>query len=104
MALGFLYTCRCGQRFKAYVPKQKMFQAITGGSVDWARIDRRDQDNGGVEEVKRQADFTHCSFVDVRGEERLICPSCAREVNLVKHFRSVMTSLTHPRMPPTSVG
>ena len=101
MALGFLYTCSCGRRFKAYVPKQKMFQTMTGRTVDWARIDRRDQDDGSIDEVKRQAVVAHCSFVDIRGGERLTCPTCAREVDLVKHFRSVMMDLTHPKaMPP----
>ena len=94
MALGFLYTCGCGRRFKAYVPKQKLFQPMTGGTVDWARIDRREQDDGGVEEVKRHADYTRSSFVDVRGDEHLTCASCDREVDLVKHFRLVMMNLT----------
>ena len=94
MALSFLYTCSCGRRFKAYVPKQKLFRTITGPTVDWERIDRRDEDEGGVEEVKRQATFTQCSFVDIRGGERLKCPTCDCEVNLLNHFRSVMTSLS----------
>ena len=102
MALGFLYTCSCGKRFKAYVPKQRMFRTITGGTVDWERIDRRDEDEGHIEEVKRQAQLTHSSFVDVRGGERLTCPDCEREVDLVSHFRGVMTGLTLP--PRTTAG
>lgn len=95
MALGFLYTCSCGRRFKAYVPKHKLFRTITGATVDWERIDRRDEDEGGIEEVKRQANFTKCSFVDIRGGERLKCPTCNSEVNLLNHFRSVMMNLSH---------
>lgn len=96
MALGILYTCSCGRRFKAYVPKQKLFRTVTGPTVDWERIDRMEEADGGVEEVKRQAVFTQCSFVDIRGDERLHCPSCDREVNLLSHFRSVMMNLSHP--------
>lgn len=96
MAIGFLYTCTCGRRFKAYVPKQKLFRTTTGSTVDWERIDQREEDDGGIEEVKRQANFTQCSFVDVRGGERLKCPTCSHEVNLLAHFRSVMMNLSHP--------
>ena len=77
MAIGFLYTCTCGRRFKAYVPKQKLFHTVTGNSVDWERIDRREEDDGCVEDVERQANVTQCSFVDVRGGERF-------EVSLVQ--------------------
>lgn len=95
MALGFLYTCSgCGKRFKIYVPKQKLFRNLTGETVDWERIDRREEEEGGVEEVKRQATFTQSSFVDIRGGERLQCPTCNHEVNLMRHFRTVMTGLT----------
>ena len=97
MALGFLYTCTCGKRFKAYVPKHRMFCTITGDTVDWERIDQRDEDEGQVEEVRRQAQLTHSSFVDVRGNERLTCPDCEREIDLISHFRGVMTGLTFPR-------
>jgi hypothetical protein len=34
MSLGFLYTCSCGKRFKVYVPKAKLFRALTGRTVD----------------------------------------------------------------------
>jgi hypothetical protein len=96
MAIAFLYTCTCGRRFKAYVPKNKLFRSITGSTVDWERIDRKEQDAGGIEEVKRSASFTQSSFVDVRGDEQLTCPSCRHEVNLMSHFRSVMMNLSHP--------
>jgi hypothetical protein len=96
MALGFLYTCSCGRRFKAYVPKQKLFRNITGPTVDWERIDRKDEDDGGVEAVKMQARYTQCSFVDIRGGERLKCPTCNHEVNLLSHFRTVMMNLSLP--------
>ena len=82
--------------FKAYVPKQKLFQTVTGNSVDWERIDRWEEDDGCVEDVERQANVTQCSFVDVRGGERLKCPSCSHEVNLMTHFRAVMMNLSHP--------
>ena len=96
MAIGFLYTCTCGRRFKAYVPKQKLFQTVTGNTVDWERIGRWKEDDGCVEDVERQANVTQCSFVDVRGGERLKCPSCSHEVNLMTHFRAVMMNLSHP--------
>ena len=96
MAIGFLYTCICGRRFKAYVPKQKLFHAVTGGAVDWERIDRQEEDDGSVEDVERQAKATQCSFVDVRSGDRLKCPSCSHEVNLMTHFRMVMMNLSHP--------
>lgn len=95
MALGFLYTCTCGKRFKAYVPKQTMFRTITGATVDWERIDQRDEADGCIEQVKRHAQFTQSSFVDVRGGERLTCPTCSHEIDLVSHFRTVMTGLTY---------
>ena len=95
MAIGLLYTCTCGRRFKAYVPKQQLFRTMTGNTVDWEKIDRREEDEGSVEEVKRHAAFTKCSFVDIRGGEQLRCPSCSHEVNLMNHFRSVMMNLTH---------
>ena len=98
MAIGFLYTCTCGRRFKAYVPKQKLFQTVTGSTVDWERIDRKEEDDGSVDDVERQANLTQCSYVDVRGGERLKCPSCSREVNLMTHFRSVMMNLSHPNV------
>ena len=94
MALGFLYTCSgCRKRFKVYVPKQTLFRNITGETVDWERIDRLDEEEGGVDEVKRQANFTQSSFVDIRGGERLQCPKCDHEVDLMRHFRTVMTGL-----------
>ena len=96
MALGFLYTCSCGRRFKAYVPKQKLFRTTSGSGVDWERIDRKDEDEGGVEAVEMQARYTACSFVDIRGGERLKCPTCSHEVDLLSHFRSVMMNLSHP--------
>ncbi|MBT3346130.1 MAG: hypothetical protein HN712_10225 [Gemmatimonadetes bacterium] len=99
MALGFLYTCSgCRKRFKVYVPKQTLFRNITGETVDWERIDRREEEEGGVEEMKRQANGTQSSFIDIRGGERLQCPTCNHEVNLLRHFRTVMTGLMTARM------
>ena len=82
--------------FQSHVPKQKLFHKVTGNSVDWERIDRREEDDGCVEDVERQANVTQCSFVDVRAGERLKCPSCSHEVNLMTHFRAVMMNLSHP--------
>jgi hypothetical protein len=95
MAIAFLYTCICGRRFKAYVPKKQLFRTMTGSTVDWERIDRREEDEGGVEEVKQHAAFTKCSFVDIRRGEQLRCTACSHEVNLMNHFRFVMMHLTH---------
>ena len=99
MALGFLYTCNCGRRFKAYVPKQKLFGRLTGTTVDWNRIDQREEADGGIDEVRRQADSTQCSFVDARGGGRLRCPSCESEVDLLRHFQMVMANLSRPSRP-----
>jgi len=94
MALGFLYTCSgCRKRFKVYVPKQTLFRNITGETVDWERIDRREEEEGGVEEMKRQARVTQSSFIDMRGGESLQCPACDHKVDLLHHFRTVMTAL-----------
>ena len=43
MALGLLYTRRCEQRFKAYVPKRRLFRYLTGQHVDWGSIDQHDE-------------------------------------------------------------
>ena len=48
MALGLLYTCRCGQRFKAYVPKRRLFRYLTGQHVDWGSIDQHDEEHGDI--------------------------------------------------------
>lgn len=34
IALGLLYTYRCNQRFKTYVPKSRLFRDLTGRHVD----------------------------------------------------------------------
>ena len=50
MALGLLYTRRCEQRFKAYVPKRRLFHYLTGQHVDWGSIDQHDEerDESGI--------------------------------------------------------
>ena len=48
MALGLLYTCRCGQRFKAYVPKRRLFRCLTSQHVDWGSIDQHDEEHGDI--------------------------------------------------------
>ncbi|MFC1526578.1 hypothetical protein ACFL6X_07210 [Candidatus Latescibacterota bacterium] len=96
MALSFLYRCGCGKRYKVYVPKDRLFRTVTGRSVNWARIDKSEEADGGVDEVERQARHTQTDFIDVRGGEKLHCPDCNCEVNLLSHFRTVMMSLSHP--------
>lgn len=96
MALGFLYTCSCGKRFKVYVPKQKLFRTITGGTVNWQQIDEREEADGAVAEVQRQAERTQSDFFDARSGGRLRCGECQSEVNLLSHFRTVMMRLSRP--------
>jgi hypothetical protein len=94
MALGLLYTCRCGTRYKVYVPKFRLFRGLTGTWVDWQAIDNRDEASGDITEVRRLAELTHCSFFDMRQGERLTCGECREETDLLGHFRAVMTELT----------
>lgn len=92
MALGLLYTCRCGRRYKAYVPKQKLFRGLCGKHVDWAAIDAAEAANGGIEEVERMAAFTGAAFVDLRhGGGRMSCSTCRSEIDLLSHFTAVLT-------------
>ena len=92
MALGLLYTCRCGERFKAYVPKQKLFRGLCGRHVDWAAIDSSEEAEGGVEQVKRMAAFTGATYVDLRmGGARMKCDTCHLEVDLLAYFTAILT-------------
>ena len=66
MALGLLYTRRCEQRFKAYVPKRRLFRYLTGQHVDWGCIDQHDEERGeyrarGGEARAHSADRMACT-------------------------------------------
>ncbi len=90
MALGMLYTCTCGTRYKVYVPKQKLFRPVTGPTVDWKAVDAREDEQGEVAEVKRMADVTSCTFLDMRESDNVECPACGAEMRLLRHFRSLL--------------
>lgn len=94
MALGLLYTCRCGQRFKAYVPKGRLFRDLTGQNVDWGSVDERDEQRGDIREVERLAAMTDSRFVDLRANEQTTCCNCNLEIDLLHHFRTVITGTT----------
>ena len=94
MAIGFLYSCTCNQRFKVYVPKRKLFAALTGNTVNWKAVDDRDEAEGGVRELMRQAEFVECNFVDTRENETLTCPVCTKQINLVEFFRLVVRNIS----------
>ena len=94
VSLGLLYTCTCGCRFKAYVPKQKLFRAMTGKTVDWKSIDAEEEADGGIDEVRRMAALTKCTFVDMRDDDQVTCKSCEEQVNLLRHFRSILAYST----------
>ena len=101
MALGMLYLCSCGERFRVYVPKQKLFRAVTGKSVNWKAIDAREEDEGDVEDVKRMADLTNSTFVDLRQDERVQCEICSEEMNLLRHFQALL-AYSARSLPPHS--
>ncbi len=92
MALGLLYTCRCGRRYKAYVPKQKLFRGLTGKHVDWSVVDATDEASGDVDEVMAMAAATGAVFVDLRHDGgKVTCDVCQSEVDLLAHFTAVLT-------------
>ncbi len=100
MALGLLYTCKCGRRYKAYVPKQKLFRGLTGKHVDWNVVDATDEACGDIDEVMTMAAVTGAVFVDLRHNGgKVTCDVCQSEVDLLAHFTAV---LTHPRDLTTS--
>jgi len=93
MALGLLYTCKCGRRYKAYVPKQKLFRGLTGKHVDWGVVDATDEASGDVDEVMTMAAVTGSVFVDLRHDGgTLTCDACQSEVDLLAHFTAVLTN------------
>jgi hypothetical protein len=87
MALGLSYRCHCGEKFKYYLPKEKVYGETISRAVDWQAVDAREEADGEVDEVKRVADTTGCTFVDGRHSMHLTCPTCATEVDLLDHFR-----------------
>lgn len=88
MALGLSYRCRCGERYKIYLPKGKVYGETVSRAVDWQAVDAREEADGEVDEVRRVAETTGCTFVDGSITARLICRRCACEIDLVPHFRS----------------
>lgn len=65
MAQGLLYTCKCGRRYKAYVPKQKLFRGLTGKHIDWDVVDATAEASGDVDGVMTMAAVTGAVFVDL---------------------------------------
>jgi hypothetical protein len=87
MALGLSYRCSCGKKYKIYMPKRKLFSEIVNRVVDWYAIDRREEDDGEIDEVQRLAIVSRCEFIDARRTNRLICGDCTNEIDLTEHFR-----------------
>ena len=88
MALGISYRCTCGENFKIYLPKGKVYGDTVSHAVDWQAVDAREEANGEVDEVQRVAETTGCTFVDGRTTACLTCPRCLKELDLVRHFRA----------------
>ncbi len=88
MALGLSYRCNCGEHFKIYVPKDKVYGEAVSRAVDWQAVDAREEADGEVDDVKRVAEHTGCTFIDARKIPLLRCPQCMSEVDLVNHFRA----------------
>ena len=93
MALGLSYRCACGKKYKIYMPKHKLFGEIVSRAVDWFAVDAREQAEGEVEEVKRLAHMSRCTYVDGGSTERLTCTECAQEIDLKTHFRSHLVKI-----------
>ena len=88
MALGLSYCSGCGKKFKIYLPKGMVYGDAVSRAVDWGAVDAREEACGEVDEVKRVAESTGCTFVDGRQTLTFTCPSCASEVDVVEHFRN----------------
>ena len=88
MALGLSYRCPCGEKFKIYLPKGKVYGEAVSRVVDWGAIDAREEADGEVDEVRRVAESTRCTFVDGRETASLTCPTCGSELDLIDHFRA----------------
>ena len=81
MALGLSYCCSCGEHFKIY-------GEVVSRAVDWEAVNAREEADGEVDDVKRVAETTGCTFIDARKISLLRCPECMSEVNLVDFFRA----------------
>ena len=88
MALGLSYRCSCGEHFKIYVPKNKIYGEVVSQAVDWQAVDAREEADGEVDDVQRVAETTGCTFIDARKISLLRCSECMIEVDLVDLFRS----------------
>ncbi len=88
MALSLSYRCSCGEHFKIYVPKNKIYGEVVSRAVDWQAVDAREEADGEVDDVKRVAETTGCTFIDARKISLLRCPECMSEVDLVDLFRA----------------
>ena len=56
MALSLSYRCSCGEHFKIYVPKNKIYGEVGSRAVDWEAVDTREEADGEVDNVKRVAE------------------------------------------------
>jgi hypothetical protein len=79
VALGLSYCCSCGEHFKIY-------GEVVSRAVDWEAVGTRE--DGEVDDVKRVAETTGCTFIDARKISLLRCPECMSEVDLVDLFRA----------------
>jgi hypothetical protein len=86
VALSLSYRCSCGEHFKIYVPKNKIYGEVVSRAVDWEAVGTRE--DGEVDDVKRVAETTGCTFIDARKISLLRCPECMSEVDLVDLFRA----------------
>lgn len=93
MALGLSYRCRCGTRYKIYLPKGKVYGETVSRVVDWQAVDAREEADGEIDEVRRVAETTGCTFVDGRMTGQFACRHCACEIDLVHHFRSQLLQI-----------
>ena len=94
MALGLLYTRRCEQRFKAYVPKRRLFHYLTGQHVDWGSIDQHDEERGDINEVEQLAALTGSRSVDLSVGEQTTCGNCDLQIDPLRHFHLILTGAT----------
>ena len=78
------------------IRSRELFGSLTGECVDWGSVDQRDEQRGDVREVERLAAMTNSHFVDLRSSEQMTCHNCSREIDLLHHFRGVITSVAVP--------
>ena len=97
VALGLACRCSCGENFKIYLPKDRLYTETVSRVVDWQAIDAREQADGEVEDVRRIAESTGTTFIDGRHSEKLVCPCCTTVLDLIQHFRDSILSVLSPR-------